>query len=516
MRQFQTRVAHEVTRLKVKGNQSFQFCSDGAPTCNRLEIKRRDKMKLKTFFTIALMLTMNLSAQTFITLHSFDGWGADPSSGLVLSGNTLYGTAYGGGSSGNGTVYKVNTDGTGFTTLHSFTATSGSLSINSDGKWPSSRLVLSGNTLYGTDRNGGSSGYGTVFKINTNGTGFSSLHSFAMGSTNSSGLYTNTDGAVPEARLIISGNTLYGTTIGGGISGSGTVFKINTDGTGFTNLHIFTARSASNLGDTNSDGANAPSGLILSGNTLYGTTEEGGSSGNGTVFAVNTDGTGFTTLHNFHSFFSDHDGANPLTELILSGNTLYGTTMQGGSSFKGTVFAINIDGTGYTNLYNFTGGSDGSILEAGLILSGNTLYGTATSGGGSGNGTVFAVNTDGKGFTTLHSFTATSGSISTNSDGANPNAELFLSDNILYGTTTFGGNSGYGTVFALSLTNSAPNITSQPQNQTVQAGGNVSLAVTAGASPLPNYQWQSNGQNIIGATNATLTLNSVGAGNSGG
>ena len=465
----------------------------------------KTRVRVLAFALATLVIGMaSLTAQTFTTLHSFDGWGADPNSGLISSGNILYGTAHGGGSSGNGTIFKVNTDGTGFTTLHSFTATSGSLSTNSDGTWPSSTLVLSGGILYGTAENGGSSGWGVIFKVNTNGTDFTTLHSFATSSTNSSGIYTNSDGVAPEAGLVLSGNTLYGTTSGGGISGCGTAFKVNTDGTGFTSLHIFTAYSGPN--HTNSDGFGLRAGLILSGNTLYGATEGGGHSGYGTVFAVNTDGTGFVTLHHFHSYALDNDGENPEARLTLSGNTLYGTTFQGGSSSCGTVFAVNTDGISYTNLYNFTGGNDGGILVAGLILSGSTLYGTTM--GFSDNGTVFAVNTDGKGFMTLHSFTG--------NDGDNPSAELFLSNNILYGTTTFGGNSGYGTVFALSLTNSTPVITSQPQNQTAQAGGNVRFTVIADANPLPNYQWQFNGQNLAGQTAATLFLTNVQFTNAGG
>src|SRR6266581_2969706 len=108
-----------------------------------------------------------------------------------------------------------------FTTLHSFN--------NTDGASPQSRLVLSGSTLYGTAPNGGSSGYGTVFAVNTNGTGFTSLHSF-----------NGRDGILPVAGLILSGSTLYGTAGLGGSSGNGTVFDVNTNGTGFTNLHNFT------------------------------------------------------------------------------------------------------------------------------------------------------------------------------------------------------------------------------------------------------------------------------------
>src|SRR5208283_4005514 len=126
------------------------------------------------------------------------------------------------------------------------------------------------------------------------------------------------------------------------------------------------------------------SGLILSGNTLYGTAW-GGSSGNGTVFVVNTDGTGFTNLHSFTatSTLANTYGTGP-SGLMLSGNTLYGTAQNGGSGGSGTVFALNTDGTGFTNLHSFTGGSDGASPVAGLILSGNTLYGTTTS-------TVFSI-----------------------------------------------------------------------------------------------------------------------------
>src|SRR6185369_16059888 len=105
----------------------------------------------------------------------------------------------------------------------------------------------------------------------------------------------NIDGASPQCDLILLGNTLYGTAPFGGTNGNGTVFAIRTDGTGFTNLHTFTSTSGAHL--TNADGASPYGGLVLSGNTLFGTTIAGGSYGNGTVFALHTDGTGFTNLH---------------------------------------------------------------------------------------------------------------------------------------------------------------------------------------------------------------------------
>src|SRR5260221_402881 len=244
----------------------------------------------------------------------------------------------------------------------------------------------------------------------------------------------------------------------------------------FTNLYSFTGGS---------DGGVPYAGLILSGNTLYGTTAVGGSSSNGTVFAVNTDGSGFTNLY---SFTGGNDGGAPTAGLILSGNTLYGTTTAGGSSGNGTVFAVNTDGSGFTNLYRFTGGNDGRAPAAGLILSGNILYGTTTAGGSSGKGTVFAVNTDGSGFTNLYRFTG-------GNDGGAPNAGLILSSNTLYGTTAVGGSLGNGTVFSQILT--PPTITTQPANLTVSAGTPATFTVVAGGTPPLSYQWTLNHTNIV-------------------
>src|SRR6185503_5167706 len=100
---------------------------------------------------------------------------------------------------------------------------------------------------------------------------------------------------------------------------------------------------------------------------------------------INTDGTGFTNLYSFTARQSiNNDGAIPDSTLILSGNTLYGTAFWGGVFGYGTVFAINTDGTGFSNLYSFTGLEDGGNPTAGLIFSGNRLYGTAYAGGGFG------------------------------------------------------------------------------------------------------------------------------------
>ena len=450
-------------------------------------------------------------AQTFTNLHSFTALsafpytnsdGANPSGGLILSGNTLYGTAESGGIGGQGAMFAVHADGTGgFTNLHSFTALPYPFT-NYDGANPSAALILTGNTLYGTAQAGGGSDNGTVFGVSADGTDFTNLHSFTFASQDFSSTtyisYTNSDGASPVAGLVISGNILYGVAQLGGSAGRGTVFAVHADGTGgYTNLHSFTAISGALA--TNSDGADPAAGLVLSGNTLYGTAKSGGDSGNGTVFRINADGTGgFTNLYNFTATSSsfphpNSDGANPSAALALSGNTLYGTAHNGGAWGKGTVFAIQTDGMSFTNLHDFSGSpGDGSLPSAALILSGDTLYGTTLGGGTSDAGTVFAIKTNGMNFTILYSFTANPGSAHTNSDGATPTG-LILSGNTLYGTTAAGGGSAEGTVFSLTLP--AP-----PQLSITRSGIKVILRWPANATGftlqsatnLPSSVWTTN------------------------
>ncbi len=328
-----------------------------------------------------------------------------------------------------------------FRPLHSFGALNNS--TNSDGAAPYAALVLSGNRLYGSTYKGGASSNGTIFAINTDGTGFTNLHTF----TGLTGLIrTNADGAQCIGGVVLSGSTLYGTTGAGGTAGRGTIFGVNTDGSGFTNLHNFNG---------NSEGAATSARLVLVGNTLYGASQSGGSNGDGTVFAINTDGSGYTNLHSFAALSNNTntEGGQPLAGMVASGNVLYGTAVSGGYWGNGTVFRINTDGTGFTNLHSFAAlvsGTNGDGVQpfGGLTLGSNVLFGTALHGGAWGNGALFRMNTDGSDFTNFHSFTLLGNG--TNSDGVIPYGSLFLSGNSLYGTASAGGNWTNGTIFVVN------------------------------------------------------------------
>jgi uncharacterized repeat protein (TIGR03803 family) len=374
------------------------------------------------------------SVQTLYQFTSLSGTfanvdGAFPGAALTDAGNVLYGTATQGGSDGGGTIFQISTNGTSFRVLHNFIAPNPNSGDPGDGAYPLSAVIINGTELYGTTSAGGPLGSGIAFRIKSDGTGFTTLHSFTAVAGDAE---ANTDGAFPWGGLLLVGNTLYGTASRGGDAGSGTVYKLNTDGTGFSRLHSFGALDA---GGNNTDGAYPLSSLILWSNALYGTTYRGGTLGTGTVFRVNLDGTGFTTLQ--------HLGGGPRGSLLVSSNALYGTTDSGGSFGGGTIFRLNADGSGFTNLENFAN-DPGNGPWSGLVQDGNKLFGTTYAGGDLGLGSLFSIQGDGTGFTNYYSFTG-------GADGSHPQGAPTPGAGGLFGTASEGGAAGNGTVFALQM-----------------------------------------------------------------
>jgi len=399
-------------------------------------------------------------------LHSFSGGSSDGANpyfnSLVLSGTTLYGMTPQGGTGGCGTIFKINADGSGFNVIHSFAGGS------SDGSYPNGSLVLSGTTFYGMTTQGGANDNGTIFKINADGSGFNVIHSFAGGTG---------DGSYPYGSLVLSGTTLYGMTSQGGAGGNGTIFQINADGTGFKLIHSF-------AGGTD-DGSYPYGSLVLSGTALYGMTLLDGAGGAGTIFQINADGTGFKLIHSFAD--GTDDGSYPYGSLVLNGTALYGMTAQGGAGGTGTIFQINADGTGFKLIHSFAGGTgDGSYPYGSLVLNGTALYGM-TKGGGSGAGILFQIKSDGTGYNVKHSFARGT------SDGSFPDGSLLLGGSALYGMTNRGGANSAGTVFSFPLVPAITNGSSLPAgitgvaySQTLQAAyGNppFSWSVSTGALP---------------------------------
>jgi uncharacterized repeat protein (TIGR03803 family) len=358
----------------------------------------------------------------------------------------LYGTTTAGGSTLSGTVFKLNPDGTGYAVIHEFGA-------EGDGLIPDGGLVQTRDgMLYGTTYQGGSSGKGTIFQLNTNGGSYGIIHHFG-----GTGLG---DGQWPFAGLTLSADGgLYGTTYKGGSNGFGTVFRLNSGGSAYSVIHHF--------GSVTSDGQ-LPYAGVVQGNdgALYGTTQNGGDSGYGTVFRLGTNGAGFAVLHSFS--FGAGVGVNPKAGVTQgSDGALYGTTPSGSNS-KGAIYKLNPDGTDYVVLHNFASDdpNDGQVpYAAPMQASDGVLYGTTARGGSAGAGTAYRLNLDGSDYRVLYSFGAPTG------DGQQPQAALIQGrDSAFYGTTYLGGDGQKGTVFRLLAGPEFISITQTPD-------GNVHMTI---------------------------------------
>jgi uncharacterized repeat protein (TIGR03803 family) len=397
----------------------------------------------KVIFVVMLTL-MSAWAATERPLHNFgltNNDGSDPQAGLIFdhAGN-LYGTTYSGGSLADGTVFEMTPNGSGGWTekvLHNFGIS------DTDGTIPQSDLVFDGSgNLYGTTNTGGSYGDGTVFELTPNGRGGwieKVIHNFGRGR----------DGTRPQAGLVLDNvGNLYGTTYAGGTQGEGTVFEVSPNGHGG-----WTERVIHNFGISDNDGEKPAADLIFdSSNNLYGTTMGGGSLGSGTVFEMSPDGAGGWTERVLHNCgITIRDGKIPQAGLVFDSlGNLYGTTSAGGTNNGGTVFELSPNGSGGwagKTLHNFGFGFDG-VAAYGLVFdpAGN-LYGTTAEGGNNNAGVAFEMTPSGSGTWTervLHNF-------GTGNDGAFPQAGLVIDGaGNLYGTTGGGGIQGDGTVFVVT------------------------------------------------------------------
>ena len=376
-------------------------------------VNARTKLVAVAIASVAFSaLTIDLNAQArYETLHTFSGDRGHPSAALTEGPDgQLYGVTRDGGFRGKGTVFV--TDGAGnTTTLHEFDGT--------DGEAPQGRLLVGPDgLLYGTTSSGGN-GFGTIFRMTLSGGGFQQLVNFTGGD----------DGLLPQSGLVLgSDGALYGTTLAGGASSVGTIFRLTTEG-------VF-----STLASFGGDNGALPSGdLIATADGFYGTTSQGGA-GFGTVFHATLAGVISRT-----AVFDPLDaalidiGLNPAGGVVLASNgNLYGTTSAGGGHSRGTVFGI-IGGVLQT-LHSFSG-VDGESPGALREMNDGNLYGTTSSGGVGGAGTIFRLSLDHT-FASVASFSGRDGNFPTS-------GVIQTISGAIYGTTEMGGDNGAGTVFEL-------------------------------------------------------------------
>ena len=392
----------------------------------------------------------------FSVLHTFSGCpggsgpggdGANPVGGVYVdAAGDIFGTTYAGGATcqsnalpGYGTVYVLKPSGASYAEKIVYTFD------GANGAWPEGRPALDAcdNLFVTTSAGGPSQSNGTAYKFSPSASGYVVTGSNTFSSVASQG------GNGPEAPLLqLDGRSvLYGTTYaqgGAAPNNFGSIFALSSSGLAETDLYDF-------AGGTN-DGSYPSAHLVADASgALYGTTTQGGTYGYGTVFKFVPSGAGGseTVIWNFAN---GSDGAFPKGGVVLdeAGN-LYGTTQEGGTPGYGTVFKLKPTPSGYVEkiLYAFTGDHAGSPY-ASLVRNGTMLYGTTTYGGGGGCttcGSIFQISTTGTQFALLHLFHGAG-------DGAQPFfSPLFWDGKALYGTTEYGGNSagasgnGQGVVF---------------------------------------------------------------------
>lgn len=411
------------------------------------------------------------SSYALQTLHSFCSKGGDKcrdgegANGLVMDGaGNFYGTTTGGGKHTAGVAFKLtpNQDGTwAYSVIYNFCSKNGC----EDGISPAGSMILdvSGN-LYGiADWRGGGTGDGVVFEL---------IYSSADQRWSEKTLYSfqdgNDDGATPLGGLAYAGasngalydgvSPLYGETSYGGIGG-GVLFKLtpsdNQKYWNITNLHSFCVEeNCLDGGFSNpSPRLDGPLAMDSQGN-FYGTTNVGGQNDDGVAFELAADGT-YSVLYNFCSADRCTDGSHPHANMIIdSAGNLYGTTRDEGYYQGGTLFKLSPSGGAYTftKLYDFAqlrGSADGANPYGLLLMSSSgDLYGTASNWGKHDQfgGVAFRYSTSGQ-YDVLYSFCKKSKC----RDGNSPLEGVVMDPSgNLFGTTSFGGAKGQGTVFRLT------------------------------------------------------------------
>jgi uncharacterized repeat protein (TIGR03803 family) len=389
-----------------------------------------------------------------------------------LNGN-YYGTAIAGGANANcaygnatacGTFFEVTPAGK-LTVLYSFC----SQPSCADGGQPQTAVVLGADgNFYGSTIRGGANqadscqlgpGCGTIFRITPAGK-LTTIYNFCSQSNCADGVY-------PSQLVLGANGNFYGTTESGGIlnsnagcpQGCGTVFEISPAGA-FATLYSFC--TTTNGSGSCTDGTIPVSGVVQAANgNFYGTTLYGGSAGRGNMFEITPTGT-LRQIYSFCSQTNCADGILSLHEPLIQGGdgNLYGITGGGGPNGGGTIFKVTPRGQ-LTTLYGFCYSStspcpDGTFPSGSLTQgSDNSFYGTTSSGGnvspslcggvGYGCGTIFGISPRGQ-ITTIHTFCSQANC----SDGAYGQGLMQATNGVFYGTTGYGGSSGWGVVLTES------------------------------------------------------------------
>jgi uncharacterized repeat protein (TIGR03803 family) len=323
----------------------------------------------------------------------------------------LYGLASSGGIGGNqGTLYKMNSNGTGFTVIHNFQSP--------DGWLPMGNVIQASNgKLYGCCHEGGDWASCTIWCFDRSTNTYEDVWDFDI-----------TNGDFPKSGVVEGPDgQLWGAAHSGGTGYLGVIYSYNIGTDVYTPEYSFT-----------NNGHSPWAVPIFVGNTLYGTTYDDTSTHTGVIYSYNISTDTYVELHHFTGL----DGSNPYGNLFQASNgKLYGITYGGGANGQGVVYSYDLGTNTYTNIHDLTLAEGGSSTSSFSEGTNGKIYGMTQMGGTDNNGTIFSINLSNNAFAKVYDFVL--------ANGANPRGDLRYDagSGLFFGTTYAGGTNNLGTTF---------------------------------------------------------------------
>lgn len=345
-----------------------------------------------------------------------------------------------------GTIMKINSDGTGFNVMHSFDFTYGGTPMGNI-------MQASDGNIYGTCYDGGVFASCCIWRCTPTGT-YTDLYDFDI-----------SHGDFPTSGMVQINNKLWGAASGGGSHGSGVIYTWDLTGGAYNDEYNIDGSVSGNIYEP----YGAP--ILASNGKLYGTAMAGGINNQGGLYSYDPSNNTYTQLYTFGT--NTNDGVIPYGGLFQASNgKLYGMTSDGGLNNMGTIFSFDPSNNTYTKLYDCTA-AGGASPRAGLCQDANgLLYGSMIQGGTNNTGTIFSFNPVGNVFTKLHDFSTV--------DGNSPQSDLTVDANgVLYGTTSIGGANGGGTMFSFNTSNSMFTVLYALTSSTSGYNSNAALTVVS-------------------------------------
>ncbi len=405
---------------------------------------------------MGVVFSINEDGSNYTVLHEFSGTDGDtPRGNLIVANSKIYGATTSGGNSNVGVLFTLDLDGTNYTKIVDFgsglttpkfivsfggkiwgdvfaTFEDGLFSVNFDGSGLTQSFDYPTNQFYQTEElfvkndslivittQGGTSGVGTIYSTNANGD-YNLIKDF-----------DRSQGDFPFSNVVLGDGKLYGVTRNGGTDNSGVIYSLELDGTGYEVLYQLIGSGVA----TSEVGSSINGSPLFLDSILLGVSPQG-------VFDFDLQTKDY---RNIKYFLGGSDGSAGRESLTAVNDEYWGITERGGSSGKGIIFSVGLEGAiSYQTRYEFTE-SDG-IPRGDLTLIESKLWGRTSGGGSNNSGIIFNIDTSGTNFTIVHNFEQANGSV------GNQSGKLIPLRSKLWGVTQRGGANEFGIIFSIDTT----------------------------------------------------------------